>query len=205
MYGDNYGYRSGLNRSMVAAPDAQGEGPRNAGRPPRKRMRPRHRQQRRNAARLVRRHQGCVSSGSIRRHGDSREYYPAGRRGRSGLLLRRRRFRECERQAGADRHLGRDVLRPRGSRGVCAGRTGMRRAPTASGTSSSRTCRRCCASTPTTRSATSTSSTTRWRTSAGFWTRPGSSSSMSASTASTAGASPSPRLAGTPRSSRTTS
>ena len=88
----NYGYRSGLNRSMVEHLQARlvrkirGVADPKAGRP-----RPRHRQQRRHAAAGVSRERPDARRHRSDRRRSSRKYYPPRHRADPRLLLRRAR------------------------------------------------------------------------------------------------------------------
>ena len=189
MYGDNYGYRSGLNRSMVGTSSARRAGSKRwSDSRPATSCSTSAATTARSSVHTPRAR--SVASASIRPPRSSR-LLPA-RMPRSSRTSSRARFREVA-SAGADRHVDRDVLRPRGPgrvRARCPGRLaddGVWHFEQCYMPSMLR-------STATTRSATSTSSTTRSRPLAGSSTKPDLELSTCASTGSTAAASPSPRL-----------
>ena len=191
MYGDNYGYRSGLNRSMLLHLARKARGLEslvglNPG----------------DVVLDVGSNDGTllgayatrssVASESTRQPRGSRTTTRRMPRSSQTSFLLRSSARSATSQRGSSRR----------SRCSTTSRTRLRSLetseiashPMACGTSSSPTCLRCCAQRRTTPSVTNTSSTTPSRPSAGSSTKPGSSSSMFGSTGSTAAASPSPLL-----------
>ena len=109
MYGENYGYRSGLNQSMVRHLTARRQPRQRCGLRPA--TGPRHRQQRRDAA------EGLPDAG-LRRIGIDptgtkfAAYYSDGLDAHSGFLSAPRRAGPSGDAKAAHRHVDRDVLRP---------------------------------------------------------------------------------------------